>query len=476
MNALPFLNDAALEAWLATRAGHAAPIDLAAAIGAAVGTTPQVRRRWWSRMTPAPLAGSPGWRVAWALVAVGLLAIVVVSAALVGAGPFRRHGDLAVEPVPSAPVVEPVPSTPASAADALRLEPVGEALVSTTALGTVAWQAYELPGGHTLRSLTATPSGPVALDGNRLRWMTEPREWRALELPFSPARLVLVGEDLIASGNGQAVFLERSGSGWVVGEPVDLPYPAGDGGSEHDIGQAASGSRTIVLVDGTRLAHGSLTADDAWAGITRPVFKLAVRGPDKETLWAAAHGEVAGPCLPTWTSGYGSGPRVLATGAGFVALTPGTQGQGWRTEPMCEAVLWTSEDGSDWELVSPESPFGSGALVSRIASFRGRHVAVGNRVWVSDDGLAWKRLMVDFCREGSGCTEPAVVGASAAGWVILGWNGTAWTSADGRTWEPMPPTATLPRGGWLQPQLAVGPSWIVAAGERGEILVGTIEP
>ena len=212
-----------------------------------------------------------------------------------------------------------------------------------------------------------------------------------------------------------------------------------------------------------------------------------------------------------------TGP-VLATQDGFVALTPA--GIGGDLESI-EPTVWFSADGSTWDLAGSTSPFGEGASVYDVASRNGRHVAVGSvgapggspvgAIWVSDDGLAWERLPAPEraapCVEGTalelgrdrgtpgslvqasdGCELVlSRVAASESGWMILSkselggpWDGAAWTSSDGRTWEPLPgwPNVTA---AWDTPNLQLGPGTIVAPGllddpTRPIVVVGTIAP
>ena len=189
----------------------------------------------------------------------------------------------------------------------------------------------------------------------------------------------------------------------------------------------------------------------------------------------------------------GSLGPVFATDAGFVALTAANPAN-WNNSPLCEPVVWFSEDGSTWTLVSRDSPFGKGAVVQDVASRGGRHVAVGavgttgGAVWVSDDGLAWERLPTlewpEPCQE-TDCVAANFglmgdVAADESGWMMVGWDGAAWTSADGRTWQPLRGWPEI-RGGYMSPSLSLGPGTIVASGSlpgpwHQVVVVGTIQP
>ncbi len=160
-------------------------------------------------------------------------------------------------------------------------------------------------------------------------------------------------------------------------------------------------------------------------------------------------------------------------------------------------------DGSTWTLVSSSSPFGEGAIVQDVASRNGLHVAVGEvgtrspsdpgattwAVWISDDGLAWERLPTlerpEPCETIDGASTclfnlMADVVAPASGWMIVAWDGAAWTSTDGRSWEPLRGWPGV-RGGYTPPAVALGPGVIVGSGSlpgpwHAVVVVGTIEP
>ena len=191
-----------------------------------------------------------------------------------------------------------------------------------------------------------------------------------------------------------------------------------------------------------------------------------------------------------WAARWASrkiGP-VLATDDGFVAFTP-TLPTNWNKEPLCEPVPWFSADGSTWSLATAESPFGAGASVQDIATWNGRHVAVGavlgaNAVWVSEDGLTWERLVPDAAASNFGSSDVGnqlvTVSVAESGWMIVGYDGAAWTSRDGRAWEPLRDWPGI-RGGYIPPSVAFGPGTVVVSGSlpgdwHDVVVVGTIEP
>jgi hypothetical protein len=360
----------------------------------------------------------------------------------------------------------------------LVLTPESGPTTSGSALGTIAWRVYEASPGHNLWSMAGTTHGPVVLDGPDLRWVTAAGIWEGTTLPIEPWRVTAVGDDLIAHGQG-AVRLSWSGARWVAGETLDVPI--------FFVEQIVAGPRGTLATGRTRVAYST----------DGQHFRAAERGPDPATLMADwKDSEPIVGCSPpgggSWP-GEGSIGPVLATRDGFVALTPANPAN-WNNSPLCEPVLWRSEDGSTWDLVSATSPFGKGAVVQDVQTRGDRHVAVGMwqqkmATWVSDDGLTWERLptleRVAPCGTIDGVSTCmtellAMVNASEEGWMILSWDGAGWTSRDGLTWEPLRGWPGI-RGGYTPPALAFGGGVIIASGSlpgpwREVVVVGTIEP
>jgi hypothetical protein len=164
---------------------------------------------------------------------------------------------------------------------------------------------------------------------------------------------------------------------------------------------------------------------------------------------------------------------VLATEAGFVALTP-AHPDNWSRTPACEPLLWLSADGNLWDLVSSQSPFGEGAIVHRIAEHAGRYVAVGavpsesaeGAVWMSNDALSWQRADIEM---------DAAVGVAGGdlGWMVTGHaTGSTsdlagvdmWFSADGITWDGPHQGPDALGTFYFLPELAVGTDAIYGVG------------
>lgn len=395
-------------------------------------------------------------------------------------GVLRYDGDEASRP--AMPAIEPPAEVPP-----LTLAPVtgSEATVTTSALGTVTWRTYEASPEHNVWTITGTPFGPVAIDGSDLRWLTADGSWAGASLPIEPWGVTAVGNDLVVTGRG-AARLSWNGTRWIVGEQLDTGLASVD--------QVVFGPRGAIMTGRTSMER---SAD----GIH---FVPVQHGPDTASLaqdWTESDEPIG--CLAAggvrWFGEGKIGP-VLATEAGFVALTPAHPAN-WNYTTLCEPVPWFSADGSTWDLVSTESPFGDRATVTSVASRGGRHVAVGTvgafmtvtdppswRVWVSDDGLDWE-LLPTLERAGPciplGSSGPCsdflgTVVTSESGWLIVGWDGSTWTSTDGRAWEPLRDWPAI-RGGYMPPAVALSPGSIVVAGSlpgswHDAVAVGTIVP
>jgi hypothetical protein len=463
------MTDALIELVLDRRARHR-PAGLVEAITAAVAEIPQVRRHWWTRAWTSPTSAST-LRLSWILVLLGLLIAAAVGTALVGAGMLWRSDRQSVVVLP--PSQMPAPSATLSA--------------RSLALGPVTWSRIQAPGSGIWWPLVGTPHGPLAAvegapgDVEHLRWLGPDGSWLRLPLPGGIFRMHAVGDSVIVDygGDDSAYWLRWSGSGWEIGDRV---YVEG----RLNINDVATGPSGVLLNDGTAIAYST-------DGLH---FVRAVRPPDKAELQpnAAECGEWPGGFVGV---GEGHMGPMIVTDRGFIVLTAADPAD-WVIDPICEPVLWASSDGSSWELVSPRSPFGTGASVTDIASRSGRHVAIGhapakeggdgNAVWVSDDGFSWERLSMPEPAGPCPFVDPGLCGhvlsrivAGEAGWIILDWEGSAWTSADGRTWDAAPSWPAI-RAGYTPQGLALSPGSIVVTtygvetgyGEIG--VVGTFEP
>ena len=337
--------------------------------------------------------------------------------------------------VPDASVTTGVPSLSLRASDV----PV----TTTSPSGTVSWRTYNVPAGHWLLPVVATSHGFVSIDDPDLRWSIDGVTWEGTGLSIGPWRLAVDGDDVIAYGQGGAVRLAWDGSRWAETERMEITGAPGFSAE-----QVVYGPRRAVMTGGETVVY---SADGN-------SFAPAAQGPDKARLPASAGASGCGTVVASGT-GEGSIGQVLATPDGFVALTP-RRAAGWTDWPWCEPLLWSSADGSRWDLRSPESPFGAGAWVAKVAASGGRYVAVGGigeagAIWVSDDALTWTHLPLVL---GKGFS----IGVGAPGWFVAAIEGNglqAWHSTDALTWTRLP-DMTIPDG-YVLPDLAVGSRTVV---------------
>lgn len=465
MNDQLILTDALVEQMLARRAGQAAPVGLMAAIGAAVAEVPQVRRHWWE-WVPVPAPRSSALRLALVLALIGLLLATALGAALIGSELLRRSSDLSVLPAPS---------------DAR--SPAMTFTVTATAFGPITWSTIDVPGEGILWPVVGTPYGPLGTveravgegHDDDLFWPEPDGSWQRLSLSHLVSGLFWVGDGVIVSAIGDGVppyWLRWSGSDWVIGGPVEF-----DGAM--DVNDVAVGPRGILLTDGTAVQVS--TDGRAFVRAAQPPAKARLQPTATECVFGGGSGG---------SVGEGAIGSMIVTDRGFIALTASDPAD-WNLDPICEPLVWFSTDGSAWDLVSTSSPFGSGAYVREVASRAGRHVAIGgvrpspddwNAVWLSDDGVVWERLSMPEPAGRCPLQEPLLCGhhysrvvSGDAGWIILDYEGFAWTSADGRTWQAADGWPAIP-GGYLPQGLALSPGSIVETsfGERG--VFGEFEP
>lgn len=155
---------------------------------------------------------------------------------------------------------------------------------------------------------------------------------------------------------------------------------------------------------------------------------------------------------------------VEAAGPGFVALAI--------SGPSGSTIL-TSPDGRGWTAV-PQAEWAYAGLVSMVRAADGRLIAVGRdttdvdtdiaMVWISDDGVDWRRAPGGPDLEGAQLID---VVETDAGFVAIGGYPTqdaagAWTSPDGEIWTRAAPTDSF--------QHAF--VWAVAEGGPGLVAVG----
>jgi hypothetical protein len=337
---------------------------------------------------------------------------------------------------------------------ALSLVPAAEPVTTVTPIGEITWHRFAVPTGHGLDDITSTPFGLVALDGDVLRWSQDLVHWSGSPLSLDPRNLTIDGRRIIAH-LPSALWLRWDQGGWVPDEILELGGTI-DQIMVGDAGTVTTGSGLMFHSEDGRL----YTSVDE--GPTPPQV-------EESPIWAAdglvgcVYGSVS------WSPNIDVGP-VLATAEGFVALTPAHPAN-WDKQPLCEPVIWWSDDGASWAQVSTETPFGARSVVVGVASHAGRHVAVGSTlgvdsIWVSDDGLAWTAVDPP-----DGPVDPTAVAGSEAGWMLLEDGGRGWVSVDGFTWAPIPEGMPATRTFWSPQTISMGNGLIAISGTE-ELVLG----
>lgn len=322
----------------------------------------------------------------------------------------------------------------------------------STSIGALEWTTYAFPEGRELWNVLATEHGPVAtsIEPPRLLWSQDAVAWHEVETDVPAGRFAPAGGDVVLF-NGAAVRYAWNGAAWARGAELDVPgWVTG----------LAFGARDAVAtydsVDGVLFAHSS-------DGVTF----TAVDGPVPEDL----RGDACGYTYLGWGP---KGPQVLATRDGFVAMTPANR-MDWGHQSLCEPLTWTSADGIDWTLRTPESPFDGGVVVDFVAERKGRFVAVGHAddpgywsAWTSGDAIVWEPIAADLTN-----IQALTISSGPLGWIITGANSSAagledlmWTSPDGVAWDG---PHTLPEGfgtGYSFVDLAIGTDTVFGLGGR----------
>lgn len=354
-------------------------------------------------------------------------------------------------------------SSRASSSVAFSLLPVfgAEPVWMPTSIGVLAWTQYAFPEGHALWRVMTTQHGAVASisptsdEQSVFGWSADAVAWDGVEAgSFGIDDLARAGDDVVLYGRDVAVRYAWNGSGWDRSAELEVPGPV----LSLAFG-TADAVATYSSADGVRFAHSS-------DGVT---FE-EVDGP--------AGRDVKGDHCGWSYQGWGPrGAQVLATPSGFVAMTA-TDRMDWGHNSLCEPLTWTSPDGTSWTLRTPESRFGAGVVVDRVAEREGRFVAVGHvgdtydggawSAWTSGDAITWEPIQADLTG-----IQALSVSSGPLGWIITGasWDGEGvqdlmWTSPDGLTWDG---PHVLPEGfasGWLGPELTIGTDAVFGLGAR----------
>jgi len=459
---------AALSSYAEEAPTQVRPMELAGELAAAYPHRRGVLDRWRVDLRPVR-------RLAWIVAVALLLAALGATALFVGARrtPVPAPALLAT-PAPLAATIAP-PWTPAPLASPIDLPPGkltadtaatwGVPVVTPSELGRISWTVW-LPSGVSSGGIPLnTPHGPVLLQGENLIWRSPSGDWKASPILGSarwPASAL--GDDLILAGGLQPARIHWTGSDWIhAGTIQDL--------AAFPLGGIVGGAGGVIAFG----PEGMLRSSD---GIR---FIRVTQGPD---------------CVAS----------VVATGVRFVALSgPCPKGNRAMTDGIedlsvaqrfFEPMPWASTDGLSWQPIATTSPFGSGSTVLGIASRAGREVAIGMAppvgktsaaaasleatVWMSDDGLAWRRLpalpeapLVDASSWGTGFRT---IAAGDPGWLIFAFDTSkqAWTSADGVTWKPLHGQPGI-WGGYESVLGALGPDLILAAAVGQQpVAIGTV--
>ena len=118
----------------------------------------------------------------------------------------------------------PTEMTPVSGS--FSLEPMASeaSAVDAGSFGSVTWQTFRVPAGHSLSGGIATPYGFVATGGTSIRTSTDGLNWATSEPPLDPRHLAVLGDDLYALGVG-GVRLAWTGKNWEAVDELDLSDP-----------------------------------------------------------------------------------------------------------------------------------------------------------------------------------------------------------------------------------------------------------
>jgi hypothetical protein len=287
-----------------------------------------------------------------------------------------------------------------------------------------------------LDSLVALEDGFAILSGitpdGVVLWMSDGSgRWDSQSLEGTPTQLTTDDSRLAAYRGRSGAVYGREGGSWVVA--FDLRLPA------ETRSRQASGRAGLMLALGGVLEM-SLFGDVWWSSDGQD-FNQAVEDP------AWGHGveqPFTSACRPPSRSSPDV-PPIVVQDDGMVALVSSNPDEPFGIWPVCEPVLWTSEDGDVWSSEST-SLFGEGAYVYDVAGGDDRLVAVGGRgidspaVWTTTNGREW----TDVTPPTGQSVDLYRVEAGGAGWVILGRDSlqstsVGWTSRDGECWEPLAP-------------------------------------
>ncbi len=320
--------------------------------------------------------------------------------------------------------------------------------VATTApAAQVEWTEVTVPQDRlNAESIIATPTGFSLLGGpgpsGGVIWSTtDGTRWMSRTLPRVSSRIVFHHRGLFVVDRRQVGRVGPDGDDPTA--VIELP----------DSVRIGNGSQRSGLV----AAHGGLLAqtvrgDLYWSPDGR-TFDLAIEAgdwgadsdvtPRPQDVTDVAPARVRSVCRPR-SRRAPDVPPIVVTSDRILALVP--EDDPSVVWPVCEPVLWGSNDGATWVQLTNTSPFPDGAYVYDVAWRDGRFVAVGGIgfdnaiVWTSVDGAVWERI--DALTTGT-AVNVAQVESGPIGWIVTGQprDGSAtigWFSADGVCWESLP--------------------------------------
>ena len=198
---------------------------------------------------------------------------------------------------------------------------------------------------------------------------------------------------------------------------------------------------------------------------------------DDEVLWTSEDGftwiqqdlDLQFPALEGFVA---AGADSLAVGTNGMVVTGSMNRVGVDEHRF---VVWTSADGSDWDLV--EDPFGADAYVGEILPVGDGFVTQGfvdrpdggEYIWLSSDGRVWDRVAADFL-DGGYWAGPELVrwGDKILSAVQTEEGIRLWASTDGRAWEQLAASPLLDntdQGNIFAVEAVAGPLGIVLIAE-----------
>jgi hypothetical protein len=167
---------------------------------------------------------------------------------------------------------------------------------------------------------------------------------------------------------------------------------------------------------------------------------------------------------------------IVDAGSELVAFVPESDPSiAW---PVCEPILWASDDGLEWQAQGTVSPFPAGAYVTDVDWRDGRFVAVGGvgldgpMAWTSTDGAAWDAIELSGIEDVSRLLH---VEQGGLGWMIISdlrdsSRARGWFSTNGVCFRPVPDQV-------LGSRVAINDDSVISIGRSPDpdIWVGTIE-